>query len=102
MSQRMLVEVLSRSNHTNTILKSVFNDVTRMSTAFVGLFTSISSFMISNGMFLISVLIIIIIVALISIGIVNLSQTILLNMMTLGSKTGIISTYCTKHVSGNL
>ena len=31
MSQRILFEVLSRSNHTNTILRSVFNDVTRKS-----------------------------------------------------------------------
>ena len=35
MSQRILVEVLSRSNHTNTILRSVFNDVTRKSNMFL-------------------------------------------------------------------
>ena len=34
MSQRILFEVLSRSNHTNTILRSVFNDVTRKSLCF--------------------------------------------------------------------
>ena len=46
MSQRMLVEVLSRSNHTNTILRSVFNDVTRKSIILIAL--SLVSLMLST------------------------------------------------------
>ena len=50
MSQRMLVEVLSRSNHTNTILRSVFNDVTRKSSIIqssISLVLNVSSSIIS-------------------------------------------------------
>ena len=49
MSQRMLVEVISRSNHTNTILRSVFNDVTRKSNCCI-ILMCISNYVSLNNM----------------------------------------------------